>query len=244
MSGRELARVAAKMARLCPLLLFAALLASPAAASAQQAVQLAPSANWAGYVATNAYYSGVSALIEAPTPNSLQFLGVVASWVGIGGAQSHDLIQAGVQEINQGPYVTYQAWYELLPAAERAVVMDIQPGAWVLVDIHEVGFDLWQITIVNGTNVWSNRFSYASSHTSAEWVVEEPSLASGRLLPLAGVTGANFGKMAAIANGSHAIAAQLFPQGTAIVSPLGGIRAVPAGLGPDGASFTVTTTQM
>jgi|SRR5579862_1558700 len=231
------------MLRFCPLLLVFALLATPAAASAQQAAKLAPSLNWAGYVATNAYYSGVSALIEAPTPSSLQFLGVVASWVGIGGVQTHDLVQAGVQEINQGPFVQYQAWYELLPAAERAVVMDIQPGAWVLVDIYEVGFNLWQISIVNGTNVWTSRFSYASSHTSAEWVVEEPSLASGRLLPLAGVTGANFGQMGAIANGVHAIPAQLFPQGTAIVAPIGGLKAVPTALGGDGASFTVTTAQ-
>jgi hypothetical protein len=233
------------MIRLAPLALVFALLAWPAPAAAQQAAQLAPSLNWAGYVATNAYYSGVSALIEAPTPSSLQFLGVVASWVGIGGAAfgTRDLIQAGVQEINQGPFVAYQAWYELLPASERGVVMDIEPGAWVLVDIHEVAFNLWQITIVNGKNVWTDRFVYASSHTSAEWVVEEPSLASGRLLPLAGVTGANFANMAAIANGVHAIPAQLFPQGTAIVSPLGGIKAVPTALGPDGASFSVTTAQ-
>ena len=230
------------MIRTWPLVLgLLSLLIFPQPALAQQADQLAPSENWAGYVASNAYYSGVSALIEAPTPSSFQYLGVVASWVGIGGAQSHDLIQAGVQEINQGPYVSYQAWYELLPAAQRAVVMDIEPGAWVQVDIHQVGFNLWQITIVNGTNVWTNRVSYVSSHTSAEWVVEEPSLASGRLLPLAGVNGANFANMAAIANGARAIPTQLFPQPVAIVSPIGAVKAVPTGVGVDGASFSVTT---
>ncbi len=208
-------------------------------AQATQAADL--SANWAGLVATNAYYTGVTALIQAPTPAALQSLGVAASWVGIGGSDTPDLIQAGVQEVNQGPFFSYQAWYEMLPEPSRNVVMDIEPGAWILVDIHELAFDYWQITIVNGTNVVQRQVRYASSHSSAEWIVEEPSLLSGRQLPLAGITGANFAKMSAIANGVTAIPAQLFPRPVVIVSPLGTVKAVPSPLGPDGASFSVTT---
>ncbi|MFI5266596.1 MAG: G1 family glutamic endopeptidase [Chloroflexota bacterium] len=232
------------MNRLLALLPLAILLAMPAGALAQTPQQpqtLQPSSNWSGYVAGNAYYTGVSALIQAPLPYAFQSLGVVASWVGIGGSTSHDLIQAGVEEVNQGQFVAYRAWYELLPQSSRNIVLDIAPGAWVSVDVHQVGFNLWQVTIVNGTNVFQRQFEYASSHSSAEWVVEEPALYNGQLLPLAGVTGASFGKMSAIANGVTANPSQLFPQTVGIVSRLGLVRAAPTGFGPDNASFTVTT---
>ena len=199
--------------------------------------------NWSGYVATNAYYTGVTALIQAPLPTTYQFLGTVGSWVGIGGSLSTDLIQAGVDEINQGPRVSYQAWYELLPAPSRNIALDVQPGAWVLIDIHELAYNRWQITIVNGTDVFQQEFVYASSHSSAEWIVEEPAVVRGQtlqLLPLAGVTGANFTKMSAIANGKPALPVQLFPQPLAIVAATS-LRALPTSLGVDGASFSVAT---
>jgi hypothetical protein len=72
-------------------------------------------------------------------------------------------------------------------------------------------------------------------------VVEEPALYNGQLLPLAGVTGANFGDMLAIANGKPAKPNQLFPQTVGIVTHLGLVKAAPSGLGPDGSSFTVAT---
>jgi peptidase A4-like protein len=232
------------MARLLSLLIGAALLLTPAAALAQTPAQpqtLQPSSNWSGYVAGNAYYSGVSALIQAPLPYAFQSLGVVASWVGIGGSTSPDLIQAGVEEVNSGPFVGYHAWYEMLPQASRNIVMDIQPGAWVHFDVHETAPDVWQISIVNGTNVFQRQVRYRSSHSSAEWVVEEPALYNGQLLPLAGVTGANFGNMLAIANGNVAKPSQLFPQTVGIVTHFGLVKAAPSGLGPDGSSFTVAT---
>jgi hypothetical protein len=232
------------MLRLLALMVLPVLLVLPGAAAAQTPQQpqtLQPSSNWSGYVAGNAYYTGVSALIQAPLPYAFQSLGVVASWVGIGGSTSHDLIQAGVEEVNQGPFVGYRAWYELLPESSRNIVLDVAPGAWVSVNVHETGFNRWQITIVNGSNVFQREFQYASSHSSAEWVVEEPALYNGMLLPLAGVTGASFAKMSAMANGVAASPSQLSPQTVGIVSPLGRVKAAPTGFGVDNASFTVTT---
>ncbi|HEX6512467.1 MAG TPA: G1 family glutamic endopeptidase [Chloroflexota bacterium] len=222
-----------------------ALLLGPLSAAAQALPPtVQPTANWAGYVATNAYYTRVTALIEAPTPDALQRLGTAFSWVGIGGAQSNDLIQAGLAEVNIGQLFTYNAWFEMLPNPPLAVPVSIQPQAWVLVDIRELAYNLWQISIVNGTSVFSRQFKYASSHSSAEWVVEAPAIVSGQnvtgFLPLAGVTGANFANMAAVANGANALPAQLFPQPQAIASVLG-IKGVPTALGPDGASFSVIT---
>lgn len=233
--------------RLPAVLALLLLILSPAIAQAQQARLVQATANWSGYVASNAYYTGVSALIQAPLPYAYQSLSTVVSWVGIGGYQAHDLIQAGLQEANVGPFVSYQAWYETLPHASRHVVMDIQPGAWVEIDIRELKYDLWQITIVNGASVFQQRMAYPSSHSSAEWVVEEPAVLTGQglaLAPLAAVTGANFAHMSAVANGHPAIPSQLSPAATAIVSPTGLVKAVPTALTSGGASFNVTTVAL
>jgi hypothetical protein len=46
--------------------------------------------------------------------------GVSATWVGIGGVNSRDLIQAGTQQQTTGTGQTqYQAWVEMLPQASR-----------------------------------------------------------------------------------------------------------------------------
>jgi hypothetical protein len=230
------------MRRLVAVLALATALAPGIAlAQAAPAPNVHPSANWAGYVAGNAYYSGVSALIQTPTPAAASPPGVVASWVGIGNAPN-DVIQAGVEQIISVDGLITHAWYELLPQPSRSVVLDVQPGAWVLIDIRELEFNLWQITLVNGPSVFQRQVQYASSHSTAEWIVERPELGRGRLLPLATVTGANFANMSAVANGVTAIPAQLYPQAWGIASALSGnVRVAPSPLGPDGASFGVTT---
>ena len=215
---------------------------SPPPLFAQQAASYDVTSNWAGYVANNAYYTGVSALFQAPTPYTLQRLGVTASWVGIGGAESNDLLQAGLAVVQEGPFFGYEAWYETLPTASRHVAMSIGPGDWVFVDLHELAFDLWQVTVVDGSQVFQRRIRYASSHSTAEWILEEPALADGRLLPLGVVTGANFANMSAIANGQHAIPTQLYPRPSVLAGPFGKIKAAPTEIGPDGSSFSVATS--
>jgi hypothetical protein len=233
-------RVAASLA--------AAVLALPAQAptitGAQTTAPVQTSVNWTGYVATNAYYTGVSALIQTPVASSVQRPGpaAMASWVGIGGNTSEDLIQAGVEVDTSGPVDSYAAWYEMLPGSPRRTALEVGPGDWVHFDIHEVAHNMWQITIVNGEHVFQIQVPYASSHTSAEWIVEAPSTAFG-LLPLAAVTDANFGKMSAIANGQGTRAEALSPLLAVLVGGRGQVRIVPSMLGADGASFGITTTE-
>src|SRR4030081_3595360 len=84
--------------------LFSVLLLAPNSAAAQPANQAQPSRNWSGYIGSNAYYSGVSALIQTPVARGQQSTpSAVASWVGIGGTTSTDLIQAGVGGETGGP---------------------------------------------------------------------------------------------------------------------------------------------
>jgi hypothetical protein len=218
------------------------LLLAPSAVAAQPAPQAQPSQNWSGYVGSNAYYSGVSALIQTPVARAQRSTrAAVASWVGIGGATSTDLIQAGVEVDTSGPVAAYSAWFETLPQPSRTVALPIGPGDWVFVDIHEVAFDQWQVTIVDGQQVFQREIPYPSSHSSAEWIVEDPSVSRG-LVPLATVEGANFANMMAIANGQPTMPVQLSPQTTVLVAANGRVQAVPSPLGPDGNSFGVSAT--
>ncbi|HLG72087.1 MAG TPA: G1 family glutamic endopeptidase [Chloroflexota bacterium] len=216
-----------------------------------------PTRNWSGYVGTNAYYTGVSSLLQAPQPATAAQIGMGSSWIGIGGAEDFghsgspntplgdDPIQAGVSVGQFGPVVAYYAWYEMLPPFPRVTVMDIAPGDWVQVDIHEQAFDSWQITIVDGTQVFQQTFPYQSSHSSAEWIFEAPYVpvtqTTGLFQPLEAVAAANFTRMYAIANGQQATAAQLFPKEAVLLAPPGAVSAIPLALNPDGTSFTDTT---
>jgi hypothetical protein len=215
----------------------------PTSSEAQGTMSPPQSENWSGYVASNAYYTGVSALIETPTASAQRALATaaVAAWVGIGGSTSPDLIQAGVEVDTSGPATRYQAWYETLPQASRNTALIIGPGDWVRVDVHELDFDLWQITIVDGQQVFQIQIPYASSHSSAEWIVEDPSAARG-LIPLAAVGGANFADLTAISNGQSTRPKQLSPTPIVLVSARGRVEATPSALAADGASFSVGPT--
>src|SRR4030081_1472602 len=98
--------------------LFSVLLLAPNSAAAQPANQAQPSRNWSGYIGSNAYYSGVSALIQKSMARGQQSTtAAVAAWVGIGGTTSNDLIQAGVEVDTSGPVAQYHARFETLPQA-------------------------------------------------------------------------------------------------------------------------------
>jgi hypothetical protein len=217
-------------------------LLAPTSAAAQPAPPKQASQNWSGYIGSNAYYSGVSALVQTPVARGQHSSpSAIASWVGIGGASSNDLIQAGVEVDTSGPVAQYSAWIETLPQASRTVALQIGPGDWVFVDIHELTFNQWQVTIVDGQQVFQRQIQYPSSHSSAEWIVEDPSASRG-LVPLAMVTGANFANMMAIANGQPTAPAQLSPQVAVLVGPNRQVEASPSPLGPDGNSFGVEAT--
>ncbi len=147
------------------------------------------SLNWAGYAVTPG--SGVTAVkstFTVPTVGSLP-PGFSATWAGIGGYSTSDLIQAGVGEQSTpsdplfGPQ--YYAWYEILPAAETPISgcsgdanCTVQPGDQITVDIHNVSGNTWSVNLADANHwTYSNTLTYASSESSAEWIQEAPTLA-------------------------------------------------------------------
>jgi Peptidase A4 family len=200
--------------------------------------------NWAGYAATGGAYTAVSGTWTVPQPTADSSFGVDATWVGIGGVESRDLIQAGTQQtVNGSGRTQYQAWLELLPRASRSVPLPVHAGDSVTVALSEQAAGSWQIAFTNNTTgrAYSTTVPYTSSHSSAEWVEEAPSAGRG-LLPLD-----DFGSIQ-FSNGSTVKDGQTLSVGAANAQPItmvsGALQplVVPSPLGADGSSFSVART--
>jgi hypothetical protein len=202
------------------------------------------SSNWSGYAVTSKLrrITAVSGSFVVPRVSSAHF-GFAATWTGIGGYRTDDLIQAGTAEDSKsgGQYgKQYFAWYELLPDGERDLhncsgdrQCRVRPGDQISVAIHKLGSGSWMISMTDsGHWQWKKRVSYRSSRSSAEWILEAPSI-GGAQTKLAHVGTVQFGPVSryvAAANGraigaGHPIKIILTRE------------AKPSALGADGQSF-------
>jgi Peptidase A4 family len=212
----------------------------------------ADSLNWAGYAVTPG--SGITAVSGTFTVPSAGLLppGFSASWAGIGGYTTSDLIQAGVSENSAvGGEVLggqYNAWYEILPASETEISncsgnvpsCAVNPGDKVTVDISNTGGDNWDISLTDAGNwSWSTTLSYASSESSAEWIQEAPSLADAQTIP-ADVGNVSFGPTSSFTEGGST---ETIAEGSPTLideSPVGEVNeATTSPLASDGQSFNV-----
>lgn len=147
------------------------------------AEQVHVSNNWAGQEAVGGTYTGVSATWTVPfASRSSSRVSAHAEWVGIGGAETSDLVQAGTQAIVIKGKTTYVAWYETLPDSQRELPVKVAPGDTVSVSLIETVADVWHLSFVNVTQgtSYSADIPYHSSHSSAEWIVERPLAIEGK----------------------------------------------------------------
>jgi hypothetical protein len=213
----------------------------------------ADSLNWAGYAVTpGSGITAVSSTFTVPTAGLLP-PGFSASWAGIGGYTTTDLIQAGVSENSAiGGEVLggqYNAWYEILPASETEITggctgnvpsCAVNPGDKISVNISNVGGNNWDIGLTDAGNwSWSTTVNYTSSESSAEWIQEAPSLEDVQTIP-ADVGDVAFGSTSTYTEGgtTYSIA-----QGNPTLideSPVGEVNeATTSPLASDGQSFDV-----
>ncbi len=199
------------------------------------------STNWSGYAATGGTYTGVSGTWIVPQGSVDGSFGAGATWVGIGGVRSRDLIQAGTQEVVSGSgRVSYQAWIETLPEASQPVPLAVAPGDSVTVSITEQDPDTWLITLVNNTTGqrYQRTVSYHSSRSSAEWIEEAPSVGRRGVVPLDNFGSVQFTNGSAIKDGKTVTIAQAGARPISMVAR-GQVLASPSPLGSDGASFSI-----
>jgi hypothetical protein len=203
------------------------------------------SQNWSGYSATGGTFTAVSGTWTVPQFAPDSPAGADAAWVGIGGVNTRDLIQAGTQQTVSGTGSTqYQAWVETLPQASHPVPLAVHSGDSVTVSINLVPNtqNQWLIAFKNNTTgqTYQVNETYASSMSSAEWIQEAPSAARGRQIPLDNFGSIDFSQGSAVKNGQTVSIAGSGARAVTMVSRNGQRMATPSSLGADGASFTVT----
>jgi ketosteroid isomerase-like protein len=203
------------------------------------------SANWSGYSATGGTFTAVSGTWTVPqfTPDSTA--GSDAPWVGIGGVETHDLIQAGTQQTVSGSGSTqYEAWVETLPQASHPVPLTIHPGdsVSVAITLQPQTQDQWLVSFTNNTTGQTFQVTehYTSSMSSAEWIEEAPSALRGRQIPLDNFGSIDFSQGSTVKDGQTLSIAGAGAQAITMAGRGGRPQATPSALGSDGASFTVT----
>ncbi len=207
------------------------------------------STNWSGYAVTSRRHriAAVSSKFVVPAAKSSVLPQFAATWAGIGGYKTNDLIQAGAAEDSSGGVFgrRYFAWYELLPRAEQPIghcsgdaACTVKPGQRMTVAIRRLGSGLWKISIRDqGHWSWSKRVHYQSSRASAEWILEAPMVAMSQSM-LAHVGTAHFGPTSRYtASGSTRTIAGGQPVRIVLRSTTGTREATPSGLAGDGQSF-------
>jgi hypothetical protein len=211
------------------------------------------SLNWAGYVVTPPG-GGVTEVTSVFTVPSAGLLppGFAATWTGIGGYTTPDLIQAGVGEGSLpslpilGPQ--YYAWYELLPNSETPITnckgdpsCAVSPGDRIGIVIHKLSGNSWVIAMADdGHWTWHTQVTYASSGSSAEWILEAPQVMGLQSL-VAPVSTVSFGPRSSyVAGGVEHSLADGHP--TTIDQTAGALpEATPSAIAPGGQSFDVCT---
>ncbi|MBV9580318.1 MAG: hypothetical protein JO057_17155 [Chloroflexi bacterium] len=203
------------------------------------------SANWSGYAATGGNYTAVSGTWTVPQFAPDSSAGADATWVGIGGVNTRDLLQAGTQQTVTGNGTTqYQAWVETLPQASHPVPLTVNPGDSISISIDQVpqSQDQWQVSFTNNTT--GQKFqvneNYSSSMSSAEWIEEAPSAGRGQLIPLDNFGSIDFTQGSTVKDGQTVDIADAGAKPITMVARASRQTAKPSSLGADGSSFTVT----
>jgi hypothetical protein len=231
------------------------------------------SSNWSGYVAAapdgaaTSFSDVTGTWVQPKATCGSGRVDAAAFWVGLGGndPSSPSLEQLGTSVSCDGSTntPTYEAWWEIVPAASVLIPLKIRPGdrinAAVLVNGQTVTMslkDLTRHTRFSKTLVESQQLDVSS----AEWIAEAPSDCSPsghcRPVPLTRFGAVTFTNAAAIGNTHPGTITDPTWAPTAIEliggsdqtgrflgtgDPLGsGVGAVPSDLSADGRSFSVS----
>lgn len=203
-SGERLSRFGCRLVSVVVLAWPLLLAAAPAGAATVASGRLAPllravrpgskaetlcpgcSYNWSGYaqVASRRHtFTGVTDTVVVPTvTSSVAGTQVAADWVGIGGYNDGTLVQAGIQTtsstVDNETIISYDAWTEILPQAEKPLALTVAAGDTVTITVQEVSANTWLMQIRDGSQVGSRTVKYRSRGLSAEAIHERPCVAS------------------------------------------------------------------
>src|SRR5205823_9360208 len=102
-----------------------------------------------------------------------------SNWIGIDGFNNSSLIQTGTEQDYANGRAHYNAWWEILPAAETPISsIAVSPGDDMTASITKSTASSWKITITDVTNgqTFTTTQTYSGALTSAEWIEEAPTV--------------------------------------------------------------------
>jgi len=142
---------------------------------------LVGSTNWSGYAQTpptGTNYRAIKAKFKVPTVTTGPGNQYSSDWVGIGGFNTGDLVQDGIEANNLNGTPQYRAWTEILPASEVPLSLVVHPGDVMKAIVKETTANTWVMKVKNLTTgaSGSRTVSYSSSHSSAEVIHERPTI--------------------------------------------------------------------
>jgi hypothetical protein len=139
------------------------------------------SSNWSGYAVTGTFTSATGHWTVPTVSGSGNHFS--SQWVGIDGFNNSNLIQTGTEADVVGGRATYDAWWEILPAAETVITnIAVHPGDSFTGSVAKVSGSTWKITLTDnttGASFTTNR-TYTGPGASAEWI-EEATEVNGRI---------------------------------------------------------------
>lgn len=204
------------------------------------------SINWSGYVSTRGPFDEISGTWKIPKVKHSSEISADATWIGIGGVLSNDLIQSGT-EADAGPRgkINYQAWIELLPDPPFSIPVSVSAGDSVSVRIQKSGAKKWRVDFGNETTgrKYSTEEHYKSSLSSAEWIEEAPSTASG-VMPMDKFGSVHFKNAYAERRGIRETLEQAGALPVNLIDSLGEILAQTSKLTKKGSSFAVRRSKI
>ncbi len=206
------------------------------------------SADWSGYTvssdltAPQADVTAVTGTWVVPNINGTND-SFSAAWIGIGGQYDESLIQTGTEHSILNNTASYFAWYELLPDNSIYLNMTVNPGDTMSasISLQNSASNTWLVILKNLSNgeTYQNTFQYASTRSSAEWIVERPTvnnfqypLADFGTITFTGCSATIGGRVGSITGFPHSVVNMRGRMGNDLVRV--------GDLSPDGASFGVT----
>jgi len=203
--------------------------------------------NWSGYAvaAANNSVSDIQANWIVPKAHCSSGNTYASIWVGIDGLNSNSVEQTGTGTDCKGSTAKYYAWYEMYPAASIKINnMPVHKGDSMHAEVKYLGSSQYTLTITNQTTVQTFQITLGGNdkRSSAEWIVEAPSLCNSHscaIQPLTNFSTATMTNSTATIGSTTGSISAFASKKLNMVTPGNVVKASTGGLSAGGTTFTV-----
>jgi peptidase A4-like protein len=209
------------------------------------AVTKVDSTNWSGYADTGKAFTKVSGKWTEPTvkcPASGE--AIAAYWIGIDGYSSPSVEQDGTLTFCDGGAKADYSWWEMYPTNDIQVVgMTAKAGDKITASVVRTGTKYaLKVTdaTTSGNNVSENETCASCKNTSAEWIVERPSMSGGTLAILPDFGTAKFTASSQTSSSGTGTISKGTADEITMINSSKKVLAAPTALTAAGADFNVT----